>query len=165
MWLSDLILLTQNEFTLAKFLSESDKPLAISEIYRPLWQSSYYLGRNDRTEPSGVWDRTRIRSALKRLLGVRLVSVADAPWLDKMWDKFVSDFDQPLEQTSIRDSFRYFLSSKQKNRLKTVSVVKCSVVGSRGVGRRGRPRIYQDNAERQRAYRQRKALRNSVSNK
>lgn len=93
------------------------------------------------------------------------MSVADAPWLDKMWEKFVSDFDQPQSETSIQDSFRYFLSPKQKNLLKAVSVVKCSVVGSKGVGRRGRHRIYPTNAERQRAYRQRKALRNPVPNK
>jgi len=147
--LSGLIILTQNEFTLAEFLSQSDKPLTISEIYRPLWQSSYYWGRNDQTEPTGVWDRTRIKLALKRLLGVRLVSVADAPWLDGAWEQFVSEFDRPQPKDSIQDSFRYFLSPKQKKLLKTVSVVKCVVVGSGGIGRRGRPRIYQNNAERQ----------------
>lgn len=165
MRLSDLILLTYNEFTLAKFLSESDKPLTISEIYRPLWQSSHYWGRKDRTTPTGVWDRTRIKLALKRLLGFRLVSVADAPWLDNGWEEFVSGFDQPQPKNSIVPYFSYFLSPEQKELLKTVSVVKCAVVGSRGTGRRGRPRIYRNNAERQKAYRQRKALQKSLPKK
>jgi len=147
-WLFDLTIeLSPNEYTVAKFLfGMSSQPESGYNTIPALHYNmanftpdyKYWMPK-DRSEPTGKWDYFYLCDTLERLVIKKLVST-----------------DVSLEGRSYEWKYykvKWFMTETQKRRF-----ARAIVKYPKPKGKRGRPRKYKDNAERQRAYRERMRL-------
>jgi len=144
--LSEQIVLNENEYEVAELLSRHDYATTsdkIAEYFNRPGIGTYYWRKSDKTRPNGKWTWYKVADILKKLLSVDLISEYPV-----QYDKYNTP---------------YYMTDYQKERFKTVQVNRRYTPK-----KRGRPRKYKDNAEKQKAYRQRKStqpqLRNSDKN-
>jgi len=129
-----------NFYEVLKVLFESTEPLAEAKIQSRLngmtteppcrWTQGRRWNKRDIERPSGFWNEPQVSGALKELVALKLISI-----------KF-SEGWAPRP--------RYYLDESQRQRFKTILVVKSP---TKTKGPRGRPKLYASDAERQTARR------------
>ena len=154
-----IIELSKNEYTIAKFLSEATEPKTSGDISFELGHdmtnlSKWYPTRwykKDTTAPTGYWRSQDVELIAEKLSTLGLIAFIEKSvgGISECCPHCKKEFyvhRNPPEKY-------YYMTDAQKEQFKTVQVKPVEIRVPRP---RGRPRKYKSNAERQRAYRERK---------
>jgi len=131
--LGEQIILNENEYELAELLSKQKRQVTsnrIAQFFNSPGIGIYYWRNSDKTRPNGKWTYYKVEDVAQRLLSIDLIA-----------EFSVQYGNYPA----------YFMAEYQKEKFKTVQL-KCRYTPKP----KGRRRKYKNNAEKQKAYRERK---------